>query len=473
MIPRKGGFEHKFNIIKDNKIKINFHNNEQIKKSDRRKSKIINDIDFSFKEEFDFSKTVQTIEMTKKLLLNMSEILKIKFKIYEEEENILLSIILPYIIEKEDIEIINEDSQEKKDIIIEAINRKLIDSINEDSKYLDNITSHINKKYSSNIHSSSIINSNNPLYNIKINGDELKKNSIKNNNNNNNNININNSFQNTKNDEKLELISLENDPFLKVTKDKNFKTMEISNDTEISNISISEIKQSKTTQPKRKNYSNEESVHFNDKFRPIKNGYLAVGRLSVKNISFNTKEKQDIILNEISISYNNKITAKTTPRENSSFEIIKNSNINKCNCNDVLLCDDETFNLSSLKNMLKKFNIECDSSTNGKECIDAIENKKKLMCNCDKKNYKLIFLDMMMPIMNGLDTAKKIEKMIDDKEIYELKIIIVSAHIEENLLKQLKNIKCIVEMIHKPLKKSKLEELLNTYYFTKWKFLYK
>ena len=39
MIPRKGGFEHKFNIIKDNKIKINFHNNEQIKKSDRRKSK--------------------------------------------------------------------------------------------------------------------------------------------------------------------------------------------------------------------------------------------------------------------------------------------------------------------------------------------------------------------------------------------------------------------------------------------------
>ena len=62
------------------------------------------------------------------------------------------------------------------------------------------------------------------------------------------------------------------------------------------------------------------------------------------------------------------------------------------------------------------------------------------MCNCDKKNYKLIFLDMMMPVMNGLEAAKKIQKMIDDKEIYELKIIIVSAHIEENLLKQLKNI---------------------------------
>ena len=464
MIPRKGGFQHKFNIIKGNQIKINFLKiEEEIKKTDRRKSKIINDIDFGFKEEFDFSKTVQTIEITKELLLNMSEMLKIKFKIYEEDEKLLLSIILPFTIEKEDIEEINEYTQEKKDMIIESINRKIFLPINED-KFIDNATSHINKRYSSNIQSSSIKNSQNPLYNIKINGDEQNKNCIKNINN-----NINNSFRNSKNYENLELISLENDPFIKVTKDKNFKTMEISNDTEISNVSIAEIKQSKTTKPKRKTFSNEESIHFNEKFRPIKNGYLAVGRLSDKNVSYNTNEKQDIILNEISISYNNKITAKTTPRENSSFEIIKTSNFNKCNCNcnDVLLCDDENFNLTSLKNMLKKYNVECDSSTNGKECIDLIENKKKLNCNCDKKNYKLIFLDMMMPIMNGLDAAKKIEKMIDNKEISELKIIIVSAHIEENLLKQLKNIKCIVEMIHKPLKKSKLGELLNTYYFTK------
>jgi len=464
MIPRKGGFQHKFNIIKGNQIKINFIKiEEEIKKTDRRKSKIINDIDFGFKEEFDFSKTVQTIEITKELLLNMSEMLKIKFKIYEEDEKLLLSIILPFTIEKEDIEEINEYTQEKKDMIIESINRKIFLPINED-KFIDNATSHINKRYSSNIQSSSIKNSQNPLYNIKINGDEQNKNCIKNINN-----NINNSFRNSKNYENLELISLENDPFIKVTKDKNFKTMEISNDTEISNVSIAEIKQSKTTKPKRKTFSNEESIHFNEKFRPIKNGYLAVGRLSDKNVSYNTNEKQDIILNEISISYNNKITAKTTPRENSSFEIIKTSNFNKCNCNcnDVLLCDDENFNLTSLKNMLKKYNVECDSSTNGKECIDLIENKKKLKCNCDKKNYKLIFLDMMMPIMNGLDAAKKIEKMIDNKEISELKIIIVSAHIEENLLKQLKNIKCIVEMIHKPLKKSKLGELLNTYYFTK------
>ena len=60
--------------------------------------------------------------------------------------------------------------------------------------------------------------------------------------------------------------------------------------------------------------------------------------------------------------------------------------------------------------------------------------------------------------------------MIDVVEISNnIKIIIVSAHIEENLLKDLKNIKCIIENIQKTLKKSKFEELLNSYYFSKWK----
>jgi hypothetical protein len=45
--------------------------------------------------------------------------------------------------------------------------------------------------------------------------------------------------------------------------------------------------------------------------------------------------------------------------------------------------------------------------------------------------------------------------MIDVVEISNnIKIIIVSAHIEENLLKELKNIKCIIENIQKTLKKA-------------------
>ena len=131
----------------------------------------------------------------------------------------------------------------------------------------------------------------------------------------------------------------------------------------------------------------------------------------------------------------------------------------------MLLCDDEEFNLSTIKNMLKKYSINVDTSTNGKECIDAILKKKKLNCLCKKRNYKLLFLDMMMPIMDGLETTKRIQDLINKNEINDnLKIIIVSAHIEDNLIKSLKEFKCVVEEVPKPLKKSKLEEILNKYY---------
>ena len=464
MIPKKNGFELHYSIISDKKIKLNFKK-FQILKSER-KSKIINDIDFRFKQEFDFSKTVQTIEMTKELLMNLSEILKIKIKFYDEDEDLLLSLIIPYSTEKEDIEFISECTQEQKNKKFEAINRKILITLNDESKYLDNITSPNNHRGSSNLQSSNTQS----FGNKKCNFDEFKNN----NNNTINNFTISNntinfhSRSNSKNNENIDITLLENDPFIKVTKDKNFKIMEIT-DSDISNSSFKESisPQSIKKKPKRKTFSNEESVNISANFRPTINGYLAAGKLSGNNVSL---KRANNTLNEISISYKNRITEKTSPREKvttrlSTYE--KNYNYNKfCNCSDVLLCDDESFNLTTIKNMLKKFNVECDTSSNGQECIDAIINKKELNCSCDKKYYKLIFLDMMMPIMNGLEAAKRIQRMIDDNEISNnIKIIIVSAHIEENLIKELKNIKCIVETIQKPLKKSKVEELLNSYYY--------
>ncbi len=75
---------------------------------------MINDIDFKLKQEFDFSKTVQIVEMTKELLINLSELLKLKIKLYDEDQDILLSLLLPYSIEKEEVEEICECSQKQK-----------------------------------------------------------------------------------------------------------------------------------------------------------------------------------------------------------------------------------------------------------------------------------------------------------------------------------------------------------------------
>ena len=82
--------------------------------------------------------------------------------------------------------------------------------------------------------------------------------------------------------QKIQIQFLENDPFIKATKDKNFKTILIS-DSEISKDSMvptPTIQQSKTVKNlSRKNLYHEESV--NENFRFIKNGFLTVGKLNL------------------------------------------------------------------------------------------------------------------------------------------------------------------------------------------------
>ena len=50
-----------------------------------------------------------------------------------------------------------------------------------------------------------------------------------------------------------------------------------------------------------------------------------------------------------------------------------------------------------------------DFAFNGKDAIDKIINKKCLSC---LKGYKLVFMDLNMPIMDGYETSKVLSKLI-------------------------------------------------------------
>ena len=64
----------------------------------------------------------------------------------------------------------------------------------------------------------------------------------------------------------------------------------------------------------------------------------------------------------------------------------------------VLIADDSEDNRLLLVHMLRRFGITPDLVSNGQEAVDATLST----------NYDLIFLDIQMPVMCGLEAAEKI-----------------------------------------------------------------
>ena len=71
-----------------------------------------------------------------------------------------------------------------------------------------------------------------------------------------------------------------------------------------------------------------------------------------------------------------------------------------------------------------------------------------------------------MPVMDGIQTAKKVEEMIENKEINDdTKIIFVSGNIDGSDLQQsLLKIKCVKECLQKPVQITKYQKMLERYY---------
>ena len=116
--------------------------------------------------------------------------------------------------------------------------------------------------------------------------------------------------------------------------------------------------------------------------------------------------------------------------------------------------------------MLQKLGFESDAAYNGEECINLINEKLKLNCKCNCSYYKLIFLDIVMPVKDGIKTAKEIQDMIEKKIINnEPKIIFISGNIDgENIRNSLLEIKCVKECLQKPVNITKYQKIIEKYY---------
>ena len=116
--------------------------------------------------------------------------------------------------------------------------------------------------------------------------------------------------------------------------------------------------------------------------------------------------------------------------------------------------------------MLYNLGFESDAAYNGEECINLINEKLKSKCKCNQLYYKIIFLDIVMPIMDGIKAANEIQNMIDKKILSEeTKIVFISGNINDSKLKNsLLEIDCVKECLQKPVNISKYKMIIEKYY---------
>ncbi|CDW87830.1 pas pac sensor hybrid histidine kinase [Stylonychia lemnae] len=145
----------------------------------------------------------------------------------------------------------------------------------------------------------------------------------------------------------------------------------------------------------------------------------------------------------------------------------------ECSCSaEILIVDDQMFNLIALELILKEmFGLAVDKAFNGLEAVNLF-NKKILKKCCDMK-YKLILMDLNMPIMDGYESTQQI--LAQFKRLYpdgsypngdKMQIIAVTAFVNDENVKMCYQVG-MKDVLHKPVDFGALGKALDIHFHYK------
>lgn len=117
----------------------------------------------------------------------------------------------------------------------------------------------------------------------------------------------------------------------------------------------------------------------------------------------------------------------------------------------ILVVDDVPMNLKVLRELLKSTKVQIDTAESGKECLRKITQRK----------YHIIFLDHMMPEMDGIETLKNMKWIADNKNT-DTPVIMLTANAIIGARDEYFNVG-FDDYLAKPVKESELEQMIQKY----------
>ena len=126
---------------------------------------------------------------------------------------------------------------------------------------------------------------------------------------------------------------------------------------------------------------------------------------------------------------------------------ITSSDYNTFEGKNALIVDDSKLNLKVAENVLKNFLVTTESVTSGLECLSCVNSKK----------YDIIFMDIMMPNMNGVEVLKKLREENINTPVIALTADAIEGQEEKYMSEGFDG------YISKPINKEKLNYVLNKY----------
>ncbi|TNV84210.1 hypothetical protein FGO68_gene12087 [Halteria grandinella] len=152
--------------------------------------------------------------------------------------------------------------------------------------------------------------------------------------------------------------------------------------------------------------------------------------------------------------------------EEDEQEIPVSSSATGCPCDDrkdILIVDDNMFNIMTLQCILQQcVMMDSDKAINGLDAVEKIklrheENERNpCICGQQRQNYKLVFMDCNMPIMDGLQATSEIRRIFPELAIY---IVALTAYTTDEFERRCLQIG-MDSYLSKPISESGVKQLV-------------